>query len=152
MGMIDISVEDGVVTLDSDVPVFGLKRLAGVPAWWVPGSRDVVNGLGVIPPEEVNDDTVKDAVRLALEKGPLVDPDQIMVTTYNAVVTLHEVLPAQAEREMAEFDPWYVFGVDRAVNEILVRAGEGYGDQCPAGRWALREGPAVVPARSACAP
>ena len=28
--MIDISVEDGVVTLDGDVPVLGLKRLTGV--------------------------------------------------------------------------------------------------------------------------
>jgi len=36
--MIDIGVEDGVVTLDGDVPVL---------AWWAPGSRDVVKGLGV---------------------------------------------------------------------------------------------------------
>lgn len=69
-------------------------RLAGVLAWWVPGSRDVVNGLGVEPPEEDNDDEVSDAVRL---------------------------VPAVGEREMAKFDAWYVFGVDKIVNRIDVR-------------------------------
>jgi len=49
-GAIDIRVEDGVVTLDGDVPGLAHKRIAGVLAWWVPGSRDVINGLGVTPP------------------------------------------------------------------------------------------------------
>jgi osmotically-inducible protein OsmY len=120
-GSIDIEVADGVVTLAGDVPGLGLKRLAGLLAWWVPGSRDVVNGLGVTPPEEDNDDEIIDAVRLALEKDPFVNPDQIRVTSKNAVVTLQGLVPTASEREMAEFDAWYVFGVDRVVNEIRMR-------------------------------
>ena len=120
-GTIDIRVEDGVVTLDGDVPGLGLKRLAGVLAWWVPGSRDVVNGLGVTPPEADTDDEITDAVRLALEKDPFVNPDQIRVGTRDAVVTLRGLVPSASEREMAEFDAWYVFGVDSIVNEIEVR-------------------------------
>jgi osmotically-inducible protein OsmY len=119
-GAIDIRVEDGVVTLDGDVPGLGQKRLAGVLAWWVPGSRDVVNGLGVSPPEADSDAEITDAVRLALEKDPLVNPDQIRVTTRNAFVTLEGLVPTASERDIAEHDAWYVFGVENVVNRIAV--------------------------------
>jgi hypothetical protein len=36
-GVIEVVVEDGVVTLDGQVPSLSHKRLAGVLAWWVPG-------------------------------------------------------------------------------------------------------------------
>jgi osmotically-inducible protein OsmY len=121
-GSIDITVSDGVVTLDGNVPGLGLKRLAGILAWWVPGSRDVINGLGVTPPEEDNDGEISDAVRLALEKDPLVNPGQIRVSTRNAVVTLQGQVPTESECEAAEFDAWYVFGVDKVINQIRVRA------------------------------
>ncbi len=121
-GAIDITFEDGVVTLDGDVPGLGLKRLAGILAWWVPGSRDVINGLSVTPAEDDNDGEISDAVRLALEKDPMVDPAQIRVLTRNAVVTLQGQVVSESEREAAEFDAWYVFGVDKVVNQIRVRA------------------------------
>jgi osmotically-inducible protein OsmY len=82
----------------------------------------VINGLGVTPPEEDNDGEISDAVRLALEKDPLVNPDQIRVSTRNAVVTLQGQVPTQSECEAAEFDAWYVFGVDKVINQIRVRA------------------------------
>jgi osmotically-inducible protein OsmY len=119
-GAIDIRVADGVVTLDGEVTGLGQKRLAGALAWWVPGSRDVVNGLGVTPPEEDNDAEITDAVRLVLEKDPFVNPDQIRVTTNNATVTLDGLVPTASERDMAEHDAWYVFGVEDVVNRIAV--------------------------------
>ena len=121
VGTIDVKVEDGVVTLDGDVPGLVQKRLAGVLAWWVPGSRDVVNGLGVTPPEEDNDEAVTDAVRIALEKDPFVNAEQIRVVVRRSVVTLMGVVPTETEREMAEFDAWYVFGVDKVINRIVVQ-------------------------------
>lgn len=121
-GTIDITVAEGVVTLDGAVQGLGVKRLAGVLAWWVPGSRDVINGLGVTPPEADNDGEISDAVRLALEKDPLVNPDQIRVSTRDAVVLLQGQVPTESERDAAEFDAWYVFGVDKVVNEIQLRA------------------------------
>ena len=119
-GVIDIRVEDGVVTLDGDVVGLGQKRLAGVLAWWVPGSRDVVNGLGVSPPEADSDAEITDAVRVALEKDPFVNPDQIRVTTRTATVTLDGFVPTMSERDMAEHDAWYVCGVENVVNRIAV--------------------------------
>lgn len=121
-GWIRIEVAEGVVTLTGEVPGLGYKRLAGVLAWWVPGSRDVINGLGVEPPEEDSDQEITDAVRLALEKDPFVDASQIRATSRDAVVTLEGLVPTESEREMAEFDAWYVFGVDRVDNRIEVRA------------------------------
>ncbi len=120
-GAIDIRVEAGVVTLDGDVPGLSRKRLAGLLAWWVPGSRDVVNGIGVTPPEDDSDDEIAEAVTLALEKDPFVNASQIRVGVRRSVVTLAGIVPTDAEREMAEFDAWYVFGVDRVANHIEVR-------------------------------
>jgi osmotically-inducible protein OsmY len=120
-GWIQIEVADGVVTLTGEVPGLGHKRLAGVLAWWVPGSRDVVNGLGVEPSEQDSDEEITDAVRLVLEKDTFVDARQIRAATRDAVVTLAGIVPTDSEREMAEFDAWYVFGVNRVDNRIEVR-------------------------------
>jgi osmotically-inducible protein OsmY len=119
-GEIRVTVEDGIVTLDGEVPSLVHKCLAGALAWWVPGSRDVVNGLGVEPPDERWDTELNDAVRMVLEKDPFVDASQIRVSTRASVVRLEGVVPTESEREMAEFDAWYVFGVDRVRNEIEV--------------------------------
>ena len=91
-------------------------------AWWVPGSRDVINGLGVLAPETELDAEITDVVHMVLEKDPFVDAGQIRVLTQNARVMLHGLVPTEAEREMAEFDAWYVFGVDDVENKIEVRA------------------------------
>jgi osmotically-inducible protein OsmY len=121
-GDIRIRVGDGVVTLEGDTPTLPHKRLAGVLAWWVPGSRDVINGLGELAPETELDAEITDAVNMALEKDPFVDASQIRVLTQNAEVILHGIVPTESEREMAEFDAWYVFGVDKVENKIKVRA------------------------------
>jgi len=120
-GVIEIRVEDGIVTLDGEVPSLSHKRLAGVLAWWVPGSRDVVNGLEVAPPEDDNPDELADAVRLVLEKDPFVDAAQLHVIVDGTLVTLEGLVPTSGEADMAERDVWCIFGVDRVVNRIVVR-------------------------------
>ena len=122
LGTIGISVARGVVTLDGTVPGLAHKRLAGVLAWWVPGVRDVVNGLEVVPPEEDDDEEITDAVRIVLEKDPLVDAGQVGVSTRGAVVTLRGVVRCDLERQAAERDAWCIFGVDGVRSEIEVRS------------------------------
>ncbi|HLO24620.1 MAG TPA: BON domain-containing protein [Geobacteraceae bacterium] len=119
-GSIDVEVNDGVVVLNGRVPSLSAKRLAGVLAWWVPGSRDVVNGIEVSPFEEDNDDEVVDAVRLVLEKDPFVNASQVRVTCRNYTVTLEGVVKSGSERQMAEADCWYLFRVDRVTNLLQV--------------------------------
>ena len=119
-GEIEVDVKEGVVILNGRVRSLAHKRLAGVLAWWVPGSRDVVNGLEVDPPEEDNDAEVTEAVRVVLEKDRFVNTDQIHVSTRNFVVTLEGVVSTEKEKEMAESDVWYVFAVDKVINKLEV--------------------------------
>lgn len=119
-GEIEVRVENGVVTLDGDVAGPGQKRIAGVLAWWVPGSRDVINGLGVSPPEQDSEAAVTDAVLQVLEKDPFVYASNIHVYTRGHIVTLTGSVPREAERKLAEDDAWYVFGVDRVENRLEV--------------------------------
>lgn len=121
-GEICIDVEDGVVLLDGDVPTLAHKRLAGVLSWWVPGSRDVINGLGELSPETELDAEITDSIRTALEKDPFVNAGQIRVMTHDRSARLEGLVPTDSEREMAEFDAWYVIGVDDVDNKIIVRA------------------------------
>jgi osmotically-inducible protein OsmY len=121
---IELSVADGgVVNLDGDVPSLSHKRLAGVLAWWVPGSRDVFNGLGVEPDEQDNDGEILDALRLVLDKDSLIDASQVRARCNAAVITLDGLVASDAQRDAAEFDAWALFGVDKVVNRIIVRPG-----------------------------
>ena len=43
------------------------------------------------------------------------------MSTQRSVVTLDGEVPSQEQKEMAEFDAWYVFGVDRVVDRLEVR-------------------------------
>lgn len=119
-GAIEVRVEDGVVTLDGDVTGLGHKRLAGVLAWWVPGVRDVVNGLGVSPREQDNDGEMADGVRLALEKDPLVSTESVSISSRSGVVTLSGAVNSEMAREAAERDAWCVWGVDLVDNQLVI--------------------------------
>jgi osmotically-inducible protein OsmY len=121
-GVIELSVNDGVVLLDDHVPSLAQKRLAGVLAWWVPGSRDVINGMAVEPHEEDNDEELLDAVRLVLEKDPFVNADQIRVSAKNSVITLEGLVINDVQRRMAQNDAWYVFGVDKVIDMLQMQA------------------------------
>jgi osmotically-inducible protein OsmY len=117
-GMIQVSVTDGVVLLEDHVTSLIQKRLTSVLAWWVPGIRDVINGLKVVPLQEDSDEEIAKAVRLVLEKDPFVNVERIRVTVEKAVVTLEGGTPSAPQQEMAELDAWYVFGVDKVDNRL----------------------------------
>jgi osmotically-inducible protein OsmY len=117
-GQIEVEVERGVVTLNGSLPSLASKRLAGVLAWWVPGVSDVVNGITVDPPEEDAPILIEEAVRIALDKDPLFDASQIRVGVRGRTVRLTGWVPTPPERDAAEWDAWYVFGVDDVINEI----------------------------------
>jgi osmotically-inducible protein OsmY len=118
--ILEVEVTEGVVVLNGLVGSLSHKRLAGVIAWWVPGSRDVVNGIEVAPAMQDNDDEVVDAVRLVLEKDPLVNASQIRPGCCNLVVTLEGAVATESGKAAAESDAWYIFGVNGVVNKIAV--------------------------------
>lgn len=121
-GEFTFSVTDGVITLDGFVISLSHKRIAEVLAWWVPGCRNVINRLAVIPAEMDSDDEVSDAIRLALEMDPLLaHADQINLSTNSGIVTMQGVIATEEERQMAEFDAWCVLGVNDVNNRLEVR-------------------------------
>ena len=77
--------------------------------------------MEVIPPQEDSDEEIAKAVRLVLEKDPFVNAERIRVTVKKGVVTLEGDAPSEPQKEMAEFDAWYVFGVDKVDNRLEVR-------------------------------
>lgn len=78
-GAMRISVNDGIVLLDDHVTSLTQKRLAGVLAWWVPGSRDVINGMEVVPDQPDSDEEMAKGVRIVLKTDPFVNDDRIRV-------------------------------------------------------------------------
>lgn len=120
--IIELAVQDGVALLTGHVQSLTHKRLAGALAWWAPGVRDVLNELKIEPPEEDNDDEIADALRIVLEKDPLVHhADDIGIRVRRRVVTLSGAVPNEQERRRIEWDAWSLFGVDEVVNDIRLR-------------------------------
>lgn len=119
-GSVTANIASGVITLEGDVPSLSHARLAGVLAWWIPGTRAVRSELRIDPPEEDSDEEVTDAVRIALEAEPLVDADQLTVRTAGGRVTISGTLPSDEQRRIAERDAWYVLGVLDVDNHIAV--------------------------------
>jgi len=120
-GNIVASVDAGVVTLDGWVISLSHKRLAGVLAWWVPGCRDVVDALEVLPPEQDTDDEVTDALLLVMEMDQLIPhPEQINIHTHDFVVTLEGLVSSETEKNRAEQNAWYLFAVDKVINQLAV--------------------------------
>ncbi len=119
-GRILTEVDAGIVTLNGAVWSLAGKRLAGVLAWWIPGSRDVINGLAVEPEEEDAPIRIEEAVRIALERDPFVNASQVKVGVRGRVVHLTGLVTSAPERNMAENDAWYIFGVDNVLNDIAV--------------------------------
>lgn len=118
-GRLEVRLDDGVVTLGGVVRSLSHRRLAEVLMWWA-GCERVDNRLGVEPPEEDTDDEITDAVRMVLEKDPLVHATQLRIGTAAAVVEIRGFVPSDEERRLAVLDAWYVPGVWEVVDHVEV--------------------------------
>lgn len=117
-GTLEYAVSDGIVTLNGSTSDLAIKRYIGVLAWWVPGTRDVINGIVAASDESDGPDRIADAVRVVLEEDPYIDAAQVKVGVRLRTVRLTGMLPSAEQARMAENDAWYVFGVDDVLNEI----------------------------------
>lgn len=117
-GRIQAEIHDGTVTLNGHVGSLSHWRLAEVLVWWTAGCQRVDNRLEVIPPEQDNDNEITDAVRMVLEKDPMVHAGQLKIGTAGGVVELDGSLASEEERRLAILDAWYVPGVWDVVSRI----------------------------------
>ncbi len=117
-GNIRITVSEGVVTLDGTVPSRNHARLASALAWWVPGTRDVRDFLGARVPEAFDELDLVEGIRIVLEKDPIVDAGQIVVSAHGTTITLAGTVSCELERDAAERDTWFVPDVGDVVNML----------------------------------
>ncbi len=118
---IEVIVDGGVVTLRGTVQSLSHRRFAEVLSWWAPGCQRVDNLLEVVPAERDSDNEITDAVRMVLEKDPLVHATQMHVGTAGGIVALEGLVASDEERQLAARDAWYVPGVWAVVDHIEVR-------------------------------
>ncbi|MGD8568258.1 MAG: BON domain-containing protein [Gammaproteobacteria bacterium] len=114
-------VDNGSVTLSGQVDSLSHRRLAEVLMWWTNGCEFVDNQLEVVPPEEDTDNEINDAVRIVLEKDPLVHASQLLTGTAGGVVVLNGLVASKEEKRLAILDTWYVPGVTDVVDRIEAR-------------------------------
>lgn len=119
-GLIEVQAEDGTVHLRGHVASLSHSRLAEVLAWWAGGCEAVVNSLHVEPPERDDDGELVDAVRLVLERDPLVHADHFVVRANAGVVRLNGAVRSEEEKRLAILDVWYVPGVRDVVDGVEV--------------------------------
>lgn len=115
-----VQVDSGAVSLTGTVSSLIHRRLIEVVTWWVYSCEAVNNYLQVIPAEEDTDDEITDAVRMALEKDPMLDSLQFHVDTSHHVVTLEGLANNEQQKKYAALDVWSVPGVWDLQDRVIV--------------------------------
>jgi len=111
---------DGAVVLRGHVHALIQQRLCEVLCWWVPGVTIVRNLLVVNPPEQDNDEELKDNLITIMEKDVLVNPKKFRIDVRQGVVTLRGRVDSPIEKSAACKDCWYTPGVVDVVDELTV--------------------------------
>ena len=119
-GRIEYDIDRGIVTLDGSVPTAEHKRLAGVLAWWVPGRRDVINTIAVETGESNDAETMAVWVKEILDRDEHLDASAIHVVAENEAIHLSGQVSSAKECDQAEFDAWYIDGVESVINAITI--------------------------------
>jgi len=111
---------NGGIILRGQVHSLAQRRLAEVLCWWVPGVTDVSNLLVVVPPEDDNDEELKDNLITIMEKDVLVNPKKFRIEVRQGIVTLRGQVDSPIEKSAAEKDCWYTPGVVDVVNKLTI--------------------------------
>lgn len=117
---VDISTNEGVVTLTGTVDNLLEKERAARIAETVKGVRGVVNRLEVESPVQKPDTSIEADVRNALLTDPAADSYEITVDVDNGVATLSGVVESWQEQELAKKVAKSVSGVTAIDDDIDV--------------------------------
>jgi osmotically-inducible protein OsmY len=137
-------MDRGDLVMEGEVEDVAAKKLALERAAAIPGVDRIIDRLHVRPARRMEDGEVRqhvcnaligepalrhepdsdaellEALRVVLEKDPIVEPGSIQVSVRGRVVTLTGAVASDEQRHMAEMDAWFVWGVDRVVNQLRV--------------------------------
>ena len=89
---------------------------------WAPRvSMHKIRALYLSNAQGIYDDELIDALRIVLEKDPLVHADQLALHAQDGRVTIEGFLASDEERQLALLDAWYVPGVHEVIDRIQTR-------------------------------
>lgn len=120
---VNVTVNNGIVTLTGAVSVYAKKIAAQEAAHRVGGVLDVANDIEVTPfgDFERTDTQIASAVRNALEWDALVPNERITSSVSDGWVTLEGAVDYTRQREDAERAILRLNGVVGVINEIVIR-------------------------------
>ena len=117
---IDVSTQQGIVTLTGTVPSLYGKERAMRQAQSLKGVRGVVNRIEVTPVQRTDEELSKDA-STALLLDPATDSYEIEATASDGIITLTGSVQSWAEKSLAEEVAKGVKGVKGIKNDITLR-------------------------------
>lgn len=118
--MIDVSTDEGIVTLSGSVDNVLAKDRAEKVAEAVKGVRGVVNNIDVSPSPIRADASIREDINQALLKNPATESFDVEVTVRDNRVTLAGSVNSWQERQLAEKVAKGVQGVKAVINQITV--------------------------------
>jgi len=116
---IDVTTEDGIVTLSGRVGSILAKERSVLIAGTVKGVRGVINLLEVMPPLSVTDSGLKADVESALISDPATDLFQIDVGVSGGVIILTGHVDSWQEKRLCGIVAKNVMGVKEVQNDIV---------------------------------
>jgi len=118
---IKVTVNNHVVKLGGTVDSFWKKLKAEEIAFNLIGVVDVTNELGVVPTEDLVDQSISEEIMSALDRNIYVRPDNLEVKVENGGVFVSGTVPSwRAYRETLD-SVWYTPGVTHVSDDITIK-------------------------------
>ena len=118
---VEVSVDDGVVTLKGAFDKFWKKRLAEDIAYSTTGVIAVENQIQIKPKEEVIDEIISRDIHAALDRNYQVDSESIEVKVENGLVVLTGEVPDFNAARAAEISAQHTNGVNEVRNQVVIK-------------------------------
>lgn len=118
---IDVSVDNGIVTLSGEVDSYAEKLLAEDVAEDVAGVVDIDNRIVYDPLGDRTDAEIRTDIANRLRADASIDASLITVSVDDGNVTLAGSAGSAAEKREAQREAWMVLGVQSVDNEIDVQ-------------------------------
>lgn len=117
---IDVTVRNGMVTLQGNVDNYWKKIKAEELVGNVRGVTELIDKLAIVPTETYADTRIADDVVAALDRNISVDVKTINVKVENGVVTLSGTVPSWTARYAARDTARYTAGVKDVRDELAI--------------------------------
>ena len=119
--LIDVELDQGVVSLTGIVPHLGAKERATSVAETIKGVQSIVNRIKVSPyPYNRSDHTVKEDILESLQEDPATDSLELTVTVENGKAALFGVVPSLGAKELARAITAGIWGIQSVENNLII--------------------------------